>query len=154
LVIAHGPHTGIEIEFLSQRHVQRAKAAPNRRRQRTFDRNHQFLDGLQRLGGKIIAIIELCCLLAQIQLAPVDLALVVIGLCHCRIPDPQASAGDVRADAITFHITQDGIVRNLQTLLGDGDLLPVRGDPYLSISHVHLLLENDVTRYLSADLNK
>ena len=112
-VVAHRADAGIQIQILTQRHIQRTEATADRSGQRALDGDDQFLDGLQGFVGEVVAVVNFRRLLAQKDFAPVDLALAAISFLDRRVPDPQRGPGDIRTDAIAFHIADDGLIGNV-----------------------------------------
>ncbi len=128
-------NAGIQVELLAQRNVQRAKAAAHRGGQGSLDGYDQIFKGLQGFRRKVVAVVDPAGLLAHVDLAPVDLALAVVGLLDRRVPDAQAGVGDVGADAVAFDIAQYRIVRNGEPAILDGDFFSPFRDNDVLIAH-------------------
>jgi len=59
--------------------------------------------------------------LAGVDLEPVDLALAAVGLLHCGVQHPHRGAPDVGAGAIALDERNNGVVRDRQLAVADGD---------------------------------
>ena len=127
--VLHGPQADVEVELLTQGHVERADAAANRRGERALDGDDVFTQHVQRLVGQPhVGTIDLGGLLAGVDLHPVDLALAAIGLLHGGIHHLQHHRRDVEAGAIPLDVGHDGVVRHVEgEILVDGDLLALIG---------------------------
>src|SRR5262249_2909798 len=69
---AHGPEADVEVEHLAERHVERADAAADRRRERPLDADHELLErGNSVLREPVLEAVER--LLAREDLHPRDL---------------------------------------------------------------------------------
>ena len=130
---AHGPQTHVQIQQLAQRHIERANAAADRRRERAFDGDQVVAAGRDGFIRQP-AVVCLVRLLAGEHLHPVNLALAAIGFLYRRIEYPHAGAPDVAAGAVAFDEGNDGLVRHLQFAVGDRNFLAPGGD-----LHVHRL---------------
>ena len=135
LVVLDRADAGVQVEVLAQRDVERAEAAADRRGQRALDRDHQVLDRGERLVGEVVAAVELLRLLAEVDLAPMDLALAAVGLGDRRVPDAQAGGRDVDADAVTLDVAQDRVVRDDELAVLDGDLGAAGGQLDVLVGH-------------------
>src|SRR2546430_519655 len=127
---AHGSQAHVEIQHLSQRHVERADAAADRSGQRSLDGDEirpARLDGLVRQPGAE----ELVGLLSRVYLHPVNAPPAAVGLGHGGVHDAHAGAPDVGARAVTLDERNDRVLRDDQLAVADGDpgALRGRGDP-------------------------
>ena len=134
-VVANRTHTGVKIELLAERHVERAETATHGSRQRSLDGDRELVQCIQGLLRKIVAVVNSRGLLAHEQLAPVDLAFAAVSFGDRRIPDTQTCSGDVRSNSVSFDSTENGIVRDHQFIVGDADQVPPLGDLDMLIIH-------------------
>ena len=129
---ANRPEAHVQVKQLPQGHVQRADASADRRGERSLDRDEVVAagrDGLVRQPG----VEQLVRFLARVDLHPVDLALAAIGLLYRGVHDAHAGSPDVRAGAIAFDERNDGVVRDGELTVVDGDLRALGGrrDPWV-----------------------
>ena len=124
--IAHRTQADIEVQLLAHGHVQGTDAAPDRRGQRPLDRDQILLEHVQCLLGQPgIGTVELGRLLARIDFHPVDLARTAVGLLHRSIDHLEHHRRDIHAHTITHDEGNDGIVRDIEGVIGiGGDLAP------------------------------
>ena len=134
-VVAHGTHTGVQIELLAQRHVERAKAPAHGGRQRSLDGDRKLVQCIQGFSREIVAGVNSRGLLAHEKFAPVDLAFSTVSFGHRRIPDTQTSSRDVRSDSVSFDGSENRVVRDHQFTVGDTEQLPALGDFDVLIIH-------------------
>ena len=123
LEVAHGPHAGVEIEHLPQRHVQTADAAADRRRERPFDGDLVCLDRFERVVGQPLAG-QLLRFLAGEHLEPDETPLAAVRL---RRPPHRTRArwrARCRAGSVAFDERNDRIVAER------------RGSPFLIVMAV------------------
>ena len=127
---AHRAQADVEVELLPQRHVERADAAADRRRERPLDRDHVVLQDFERLLGEPdVGAVDLGRLLAGVDLHPVDLALAAVGLGHRGVDDLDHHRRDVEARAVALDIGDDRLVGDVQAvILVDGDLFAAGRD--------------------------
>ena len=117
--IANGPHTGIQIERLSYRYVQRSNSAANWCRERSLDRNHVALKGVQGFFRQILVFaIDLGCFLSRVNLHPLDFAFIAIRLLDGRIDDVQHHGRNIDTNTIAFDERNDREVRDVQAMVG------------------------------------
>ena len=120
-IVADRAHAGIQVQILTQRDVERAEAAADRRGQRPLDRNDEVAERLQRFGGTVVAIVEPGRLFAEKHFTPVDPAFAAVRFFDRRIPDPQTGPGDVRTDTVTFDVANDRLARHQQLAIFDAN---------------------------------
>jgi hypothetical protein len=130
LEILDRPQADIQIEFLAQRHVQRADAAADGGRERALDRDHVLARGLQRfLRQPHVRSVDPGRFLPGEDLHPVDLLLAAVGLGHGRVHHLEHHRRDVDTGAIALDVGDDRLVRHLERHVGvDGDLLALGRD--------------------------
>ena len=121
LEVLHGPQADVEVEHLAQRDVERADAAADGRGQRAFDADQEFLERLDGVVGQPVVELVLGRLAGE-HLEPGDLALAAVGLLHRGIEHALAGGPDVRAGAVAADEGQDGVVRDVEFAVLDGDL--------------------------------
>ena len=110
---ADGAQADVEVEELAQRHVQRADAAADRRRERPLDADEVLLEVLDRLVGEPVAgLLER--LLAREDLVPRDLLLPAVGLLHGGVEDADARAPDVPPRPVALDEGDDRVVRDVE----------------------------------------
>ena len=108
-VILHRAHAGVEIEHLAQSDVQRADASAHGRRERPFDGDAKFAQGVDGVVGK--PGVELGHgLFAGEHFVPHDAALAAVGFLHRRIEDADRGLPDVAAGAIAFDEGNERVV--------------------------------------------
>ena len=127
LEVLHGAQAHVQIQLLTQGHVQRADAAAHGRGERAFDGHHVVAHGLQGFVGQPhIGAVDAGGLLAREHFHPLDLALAAVGLGHGSIHHLDHHGRDVAAHAIAFNERDDGLIGHVQRHVGvDGDLLPL-----------------------------
>ncbi len=111
---ANRTKTDEQVEHLAQRHVQRADAAADRRRERTFDPHQIFserVDGL--VGQPVVELLE--ALLSGVDLHPRDLAFAAVRVLHSGVEHAHARAPDVGARSVAFDERDDRIVGHSET---------------------------------------
>ena len=109
--VAHRPQADEEVELLAQRHVERAEAAADRRRQRALDRDRVLARGVERLVGEPdVAAVEPRRLLARVDLQPVDLPRAAVGLLDGRVDDRLHHRRDVDPDPVALDERDDRVV--------------------------------------------
>ena len=135
---AHRAQANIEIQLLSQGHVQAGDAAADGRGQRTFDAHQIVAAGLHCGFGKPVVEL-LVALLTSEDFHPLDLAFPTIGLGHRRVEHAHRGPPDIRACSITFDERDDGAIRNMQFSIFNADLLTVHGRNDLKFGHGVLL---------------
>ena len=135
LVVAHRPHAGVEVELLAQRDVEGTETSSHRGGEGALDRYAQIPQSGQALRRKIVAVVGVGGLLSHEDLAPVHAAATAVGLLDRRVPHPQAGSGDVGADAVAFDVPEDGVVRDREPAVDDGDLLSALGNGYVLVGH-------------------
>src|SRR5262249_17645995 len=131
---------------LTQRDVEAADAAPDRRGERAFDADEVVEERLDRLLGQPVAR-RVEGFLTREHLVPVD-RLAVLGGCgveHHLRPGP-----DVDAGAVTFDERDDGLVGNAQDAVDERDLLshgPDRTGAFRTAAQRASATISSVTRY-------
>jgi len=134
-VPSHRAHARVQIEHLAQRHVQASEAPADRRRERPFDPDQEFAQGVECFLGQVIAVIQAGRFLARVDFHPGDLALAAIRLFDRRIPDALGGQHDVAPDAIPLDERDDRAIGNAVSALQAGDFFPVRGDNDMLVGH-------------------
>ena len=124
---AHRADAGIEIELLAERHVERAEAAADRRRQRPLDGHQMLVDGCQGLVGQP-AVEPVLGLLAGEDLAPDDAPLVAVRPPDGRVEDVLRGAPDVRPGAVALDEGNHRLARYLEPPVAHGDDIAQGGD--------------------------
>ena len=121
---AHRPNTGVEIENLPQRDVQRTNAAAHRSGERA-------LDGYAKIARRFHSLLRqpflefVVGLFASEHLEPNDAPLAAVSLLNGRIEDALRSLPDIAARAVAFDVGNDRPVGNLEFAAGILDGLAI-----------------------------
>ena len=119
---SHGAQTDVEIQLLSQGHVEAADAAAHGGRQGAFH-GHQTLaqgfDGFSR--QPLVFAVGRDGLFVGEYFHPGHPAAAAVGLGHGRVPDRHRRTGDIRAGAVPLDIGNDRHVGDVEALGGTGD---------------------------------
>ncbi|MNM39251.1 hypothetical protein D3C81_500230 [compost metagenome] len=139
-VVTNRAQADVEIQLLTQGHVEGANTATDRGGQRALDGHAVFTNEIQGFGRQPGTFaIDMSRFLAGINLHPGDLALALVGFLDRSVHHVQHGRGHVHTDTIPFDKRNDGIVGNLQLAAGiDGDFLTLGRDNYFAF-HRHLL---------------
>ena len=113
-------NTRIEVEGLTQTHVQTAKTAARRGVERAFDGHAEIGDGIHRIIGQPV-VEKLLGLAAGEDLEPGDVALAAIGGSHRRVYHPAGGEPDFRTDTIPFDEGNDGVVGHHRGAIDETD---------------------------------
>jgi hypothetical protein len=125
LVPAHRPQADVQVEQLPQCDVQGSDAAADGRRQRAFDADVIFAEGLNRVVRKPrVELLET--LFAGVDFHPRDRTLAGVGFCDGRVEHAHARAPDVRSCSIAFNERNDRIVGNDEPSARARDRRPCR----------------------------
>ena len=115
--VAHRTLTGIEIENLAQRDVERTDTAANGGGERSLDGHPKIADSVDRIIGQpLFESIE--GFFAGEHFVPGDSAFTVISMVDCGVKNAARRSPDVPAGAVAFDERNDRIVRNLQFAAG------------------------------------
>ena len=122
---AHRAQADVEVEELAQRHVERADAPTDRRRERPLDADEELPEGGDGfLREPVPEAIER--LLARVDLAPGDTALAAVGLGDRRVEREARRLPDVGAGAVALDEGDDRPVGHHQpAVAAHADRLPV-----------------------------
>src|SRR5258708_11073277 len=120
VVVTHGPYTSVEIEHLTQRDVQRAYAASNRRSQRTFDGYMQIANCVYRGIGQPVAELYKGFFSGK-HFKPMQLSLAAVSPLNRRIENANGCGPDIAAGAVAFDVGDNRIVGNLQFAVAKGN---------------------------------
>src|SRR5690606_17446542 len=104
--------TDIEVQLLTQRHVQRTDTAAHRRGQGALDGDNVVLHSFQgffREPG--VLIVNLSGFLAGVDFHPGNLALATVGLLNGSVDDFHHDGRNIDTDTITFDEGNDRVVR-------------------------------------------
>ena len=101
LVMPNGANAGIEIQRLTQGHVETAKAGADRRSQRALDGEFRCAQGREGGFGQKLATLGKG-LAASQKFLPVKTATVGVAETHRRINNRAGTFPDIRADAVPF----------------------------------------------------
>ncbi|MNV15132.1 hypothetical protein D3C71_1058450 [compost metagenome] len=125
LEVLDGPQADVQVEFLAQRHVQRADAAADGRGQRALDGHHVVAHRMQGfLGEPDVGAVDLGRLLTGVDLHPVDLLLAAVGLGHCGVHHLEHHRRDVQPGAVAFDERNDRLIGHIERIVSvDRDLL-------------------------------
>ena len=128
--VAHRPQADVEVELLTKGHIQRPNATAHRCGEWALDRDDIVFEQRERLIREPdIGPIDSGRLLAAENLHPSNLSLAPIGLGHGRIHDLDHDGGDVHPRAIALDVRNDGLIGNVQRMVGiDRDFLSDAGD--------------------------
>ena len=139
-VVTDRAQADVEIQLLTQGHVEGANTATDRRGQRALDGHAIFTNEIQGFGRQPGTFaINMSRFLAGIDLHPGDLALALVGFLDRSIHHIQHGRGYVNTYAIPFDKRNDRMVGNLQLAVGiDCDFLTLGRDYYFAF-HRHLL---------------
>src|ERR1700739_1894913 len=111
--IADWAFTGVKIENLAQRHVQRTNSTADRRGKRTLDGHAEVSDGFDGVIGQPF-LVGVEGFFAGKDFIPGDFAFAAIGMFDRRVKNTARSFPDVAAGAVTLDERNDGVVRDLQ----------------------------------------
>ena len=143
LEVLHRAQAHVEIEHLPQGDIERADAAADRRGQRAFDADQEFLEGLDRVVRQPVVELVLG-RLAGIHLEPGDLALAAVSLLHRGIEHALAGRPDVRAGAVAADEREEGLSGTMRFAVLDGNLAAGgRGDVFVGHSVINSVQKRD-----------
>ena len=127
--VAHRAQADIQIELLTQSHVQRADTATDRRCQRALDRHYVILQNLQRFFRQPnIRPVHLGGFLASVNLHPADLALATVSLRHRSINHLDHDRADIHTGTIALDKGDDRVIGDVQRVVSiDGNFLTLGG---------------------------
>src|SRR5581483_2872650 len=130
-------HAGVEVELLTYRHVQRAHAPADGRRQRPFNGDDIALQRVERFTRQpFVVAVGFQRLFAGIDFHPHNPALTAVGLLHGRVHDIAHSRCDIDPDSVAFDEGNNRLIRNVQRVVGiDGNRLALGGHLDLLILH-------------------
>ncbi len=111
--IAHRAFTGIEIENLAQRNIQRTNATTDRSSQRALDGHAKIANGVDRIVRQPF-FIGVKRLFAGEDFIPRDFALTAVGVIDRGVKNAPRSFPDITASSIALNERDDRIVRDLQ----------------------------------------
>src|SRR5262249_3791269 len=134
--IPHRPFARIQIQNLSQRHVQRTNSATDGRGQRPLDGHAKIanrLDGLVR--QPLLEGVER--FLAGEHLEPRYFTLSAIGTPHCRIKHAPRGLPDVPPGPIALDKRKDRRIRYLQLVAAVSDRLALSGNRLAVVNTLH-----------------
>ncbi|MNS57298.1 hypothetical protein D3C72_901810 [compost metagenome] len=139
-VVTNRTQADVEIQLLTQGHVEGANTATDRGGQRALDGHAVFTNEIQGFGRQPGTFaIDMSRFLAGINLHPGDLALALVGFLDRSVHHVQHGRGHVHTDTIPFDKRNDGVVGNVQLAAGiDCDFLTLGRDNYFAF-HRHLL---------------
>ena len=120
LEVLHRPQAHVKVQQLAQGDIQRADPAAHGCGQGPFDTDYIFLERFDRVLGQPVIEFVLGGL-AGIDFEPDDLALAAVGFLHCGLEDALAGRPDVRSGAVAANKRQDGMIRNVQFSVFEGD---------------------------------
>ena len=127
-VVAAGAHAAIQIEDLSQGHIQGADAATHRGGEGPLDRHAVLADRREGvLRQVLIGAVELAGLIAGEHLEPLDTPLAAVGLRHRRIEHPLGGGPDVHTGAIAADEGDDRVVGHHRQAALEADRSPLAG---------------------------
>ncbi len=124
--------------MLTQGHVQRTDTTTYRRGQRTLDRDNVVLHCIQGFFGQPgVLVVNLSGLLACVDFHPGDFALATVSFFYGSIDDLDHDRGNIEADAITFDVGDDRVIRNVQGMVGiNGNFVAAGRHLDLLVSHL------------------
>ena len=136
--VAYRADAGIQIQQLSQAHVQAADSAPNRRCERALDRNSKFLNRGECVVGQPASEF-LKRFFPSENFEPDHFARSLRNFLDRGIEHQLRRFPNVRSGAVSFDKRNDGVVRNHQIPSAEGDFLSRCGDFYSIKLHAALL---------------
>src|SRR5439155_6750292 len=118
--VLNGPEADVEVEHLTERHVERADAAAHRRGERTFDADEEFLERIDGVVGQpVVELLESG--FACEHFEPGGLAFAAVGLVHGGVEHALTGGPDVRPRAVAADKREDWVVRNVKFAVLNGD---------------------------------
>ena len=129
---------------MTKRYVQRANAAADRSRERTFDTYQKLLESCNcfiRQPGLVAHFLtkHVKRFFTGVDFHPTDFFFAAVGLFDSSIKNPYRSLPDINTGTVTFDVGYDRVVRHIQLTIGThGDLTP-SGDSNIRIRHQSLL---------------
>ena len=121
-VVAHWPHTGVQVQLLAQGHVQAANAAAYGRGQGAFDAHEVLAESVQRFGWQPVVHLLVGFFTGQ-HFLPHQLFFAAVCLLHRRIEHKFGGVPDIRSDAVALNEGNDGLVGHIELAVFDGDFL-------------------------------
>ena len=136
----HRAQADVQVELLTQGHVQRADTATDRSGQRAFDGDHVILDRVEGfLGQPGVLIINLGGFFPGVDFHPGDLALAAVGLFNSSIDNLDHHRTDVDTNTVTFDEGNDRVIRNIERMVCiDGDFVADGWNLNLLVTHAEL----------------
>ena len=137
--MTHRAQADIEIKGLPERNVQRTDSLADRRRQRSLDGDAAVANRLDRFIGEPCALaVNPVRLFSGKDLHPRDFAFSAVSFFHGGVPDVHTCLRDVRADTVTFDVSNDRLIGDIENPLRFQCDLFSGGNLYLVISHVFI----------------
>ena len=131
--ILHRAQADVEVQHLTQGHIQRTNATAHGRGQRSLDTHEIFAESVHRvIGQPVIELLER--FFAGEDFEPGDLAFAAVSLGHGRIKDAHAGSPDVRTGAVAADEWNDGVFRHAELAVLNGDF-PASGNSASGIGH-------------------
>ena len=137
--IADRAHTGVEIQRLSEGHIETPKPTTHGSRQRAFDGTTEITNGLGGILWQPLVVVFFR-LLSRVDLHPGHRLGTVIGLLDSAVENVSCRPPDIGADAIALDERNDRSVRDLELSIRPPNLLAVRWWGHLSIALAHALI--------------
>ena len=133
LIVTHRTQTDVQVQLLTQCHVQGADTAANWRRQWAFDSNAVVADQVQRFGWQPdVLAINLSGFFTGVNFHPGNFTLAFVGFLNSGINHFQHCRGNVYTDTVTFNERDNRIVRNVNLAVLQGDLFTFRRNNYFA----------------------
>jgi hypothetical protein len=120
--VADRSQADVEIEELAEGHVEGADAAADGSGERALDADQVLAERLHRLVGEPV-VHRLERLFARQHLVPGDLPLSPVGLLHRRVEHHHRGPPDVAAGPVALDEWDEGVVRDVELALREGDFL-------------------------------
>ncbi|MCY1174545.1 hypothetical protein D9M73_147510 [compost metagenome] len=137
---AHRAQADVQVELLTQGHVQGTDAATDRGGQRALDGNHVILDRVQGfLRQPGVLIVNLSRFLPGVHFHPGNLAFATVGLLNSSIDNLDHDRADVDTNAVAFDEGDDRVIRNIERMVCiDGDFVADGWNLNLLVTHAEL----------------
>ncbi len=132
---ANRPYTGVQVQNLPQGHVEAAETAADGGGKGAFNANEEFAHGFKGFFWHVVAIVQGGCFFAGVNFHPGNFAFAAIGFFYGRIPNADRGRCNVYADTISFDESDDGVIRDIQLAIAEGDFFTI-GNLYVLISHL------------------
>ena len=133
LIVTYRTQANVEIQLLTQRHVQRTDAAANWRRQRTFNSNTVITNQIEGFSRQPdILAVNVGRFFTGVNFHPGNFTLAFIGFLNGGINHFQHRWGNVNTDTVAFNERDNRVMRDVQFAVLQGDFLTFRRNYYFA----------------------